>query len=1124
MNRTLFSLLLALLTISSTVVANDTLPFGEGDIILQGYDKKISGNDFRYNSTVPDINDCMLVRALSGKQSMVWQTEAIPASFEGEYATFVWLAGVGCNMGNKRMEFYINGKKKFEFYTEQRKMWNYNNDDGTALHFRHNAFDGARDQFGFMFLRVPVAKYPKGQPLELKVVGSKSNSQSWYMTFKASLKPGLDFKSFPVIFTENGTAKQAIAASVFHYGKPARAEIYADGKPVKEVSLEFGHNYFRFGWPKVTADQKVKFSLVSGDFKDEKELTIKPVRKWRVNFVQHSHTDIGYTRSQTEILAEHLRFIDYALDYCDATDDYPASSQFRWTCEASWAVDEYLKSRPKEQVERLKKRVKEGRIELTGMYFNFDELPDEQTLAASLAPIKRFKENGLDVKVAMQNDINGIGWCFNDYFTSLGIKYLNMGTHGHRALICFDKPTLFWWESPSGNRMLAFRAEHYMTGNTVFGIHTQNFKLFEDRLLTYLVDLEKKGYPYEAISIQHSGYLTDNAAPSTLAGDIIRQWNEKYEWPQLKTATATEFFKEIEDKHAGELPVYRAAWPDWWTDGFGSGAREVAATRQAHSDIIAYQGALSMATAMGAKLPEGIHDRVDEVNKAILFYDEHTFGSSESVRDPYGQATMEQRALKESYAWEAFRKARMVGEEAMGVLQNRFTKEEKPSIVVFNTMNIARSGLANAYIDYQIVPNGKAFEITNRDGNKIAIQKLSHSHDGAYCGLWVEDIPAFGYKKYFIKLKEEEQPDKAKAEVINEVENRWYKIAIDPSKGVITSLFDKELKKELTDQKSEWGMGQFIYEELGNRSQMEAFYLDDYKRSTLSEVSFDGYEKGEVWNTVRFKGETDAAYAPNGFEFELRLYNTAKRIDFAYMIRKKPVVEPEGIYVAFPFMLENGKMYCDVPGGTMEAGIDQIPGSANDWNTIQNFVSIRNSNEQIIFGCHEAPLMQLGGINTGRYKAGAVPETNHIYGWPMNNYWVTNFNADQRGVFRWVYSFTSLANNSNSVATNTGWGNRVPLLARVLPAGNSKEGESEAGLLSFSADNVLMVNAKPEKGGKTLVLQLRETAGKNTDFTVSNTNKPLTVQEVNVIGEVIAEKSKKITFKPYELKFVRVEL
>ena len=179
-----------------------------------------------------------------------------------------------------------------------------------------------------------------------------------------------------------------------------------------------------------------------------------------------------------EILAEHLRYIDYALDYCDATDNYPDYAKFRWTCEISWAVSEYMKCRPAAQVARLKQRVKEGRIELAAMYLNFDELPDEQTLAASLYPLKQFHDAGMKAEVAMQDDVNGIGWCFSEFFANAGVKYLNMGTHGHRALICFDMPTVFWWQSPSGKKLLAYRAEHYNEGN-FFGIHTGDFGLFE---------------------------------------------------------------------------------------------------------------------------------------------------------------------------------------------------------------------------------------------------------------------------------------------------------------------------------------------------------------------------------------------------------------------------------------------------------------------------------------------------------------------------------------------------------------------------------------------------------------------------------------------------------------------
>ena len=99
----------------------------------------------------------------------------------------------------------------------------------------------------------------------------------------------------------------------------------------------------------------------------------------------------------------------------------------------------------------------------------------------------------------------------------------------------------------------------------------------------------------------------------------------------------------MEQEYADKIQTIRGAWPDWWTDGFGSGAREAAVSRVTHSDIIANQAGLAFAQMLGAKLPEKTQEQIDAANKALLFYDEHTFGYSESVRDAYGLETWEQR-------------------------------------------------------------------------------------------------------------------------------------------------------------------------------------------------------------------------------------------------------------------------------------------------------------------------------------------------------------------------------------------------------------------------------------------------------------------------------------------------
>lgn len=936
-------------------------------------------------------------------------------------------------------------------------------------------------------------------------------------------EPMVRTKVWPAVYKSDKGLMQRVWVTVDHEGKAASATLRL-GDQSQRVKLEAGENRFFFEVPEVSSAQSLPLTVTRG--KEElatETVTIEPVRHWRMNLVQHTHTDIGYTRSQMEILAEHLRYIDYALDYCDATDDYPDAAKFRWTCEISWAVSEYLKCRPAEQIARLKQRVKEGRIELATMYLNFDELPDEQTLAASLAPLKQFREAGMRAELAMQDDVNGIGWCFSEYFADAGVKYLNMGTHGHRALICFDKPTVFWWQSPSGKKVLAYRAEHYNQGN-FFGVHTDDFGQFETRVLEYLGQLEAKDYPYDICAAQHSGYFTDNAPPSTKSCEMVRRWNEKYEWPKLRTAVATEFIKTVESDYADRIQTIRGAWPDWWTDGFASGAREAAVSRITHSNIIANQAGLSFAKMLGAELPEGMNERIDGINNALLFYDEHTFGYSESVRDPYGLETWEQRSLKQSYAWEAYRYAGLLGENTMGLLQSFVPKANVPSIAVFNTLNWSYSGIAKVYIDHQILPKEKAFRIVDEAGHEIPAQAGESRSDGTYWCLYVKDVPALGYARYRVEVLDEPRPaDVADDKLADKrVENEWYTIDFDPSRGTIHQLYDKALGKPLLSADAEWEMGEFIYEIIDSRHPMEKYTAPQFLRRRPERIRFERYEKGPIWDTYRFRGETVAGREPNNLMVEYRVYNVEKKIEVVYRLRKKAVTDPEAIYIAFPYEVEAGKIHLDVPGGNIEAGVDQIPGSSNDWYTVQNFATARSERSQVVMGSPEIPLMQFGAINTGRYEAGAMPQSTNMYSWPMNNYWVTNFNADQMGELQWSYFITSSTDNSIGYATRFAWENRIPFLTRVLQADErSTAGFPAASLLKIVPQNLLLVNMRPVEGERAVMLQLREIDGKPARFEATSDKIAIqSIEERDVVGASISDAS--LDFAPWENKFIKI--
>ncbi len=1102
------------------------LPFEPETLMLNGFAKEISGPAYHYHSSISIASDGMLIRADDGLSEMTWETDVIPYAITEQYVTFVWLTGIGSSPGFAAFDLQVNGKTAFTIKADGKDEWLSKGEDGSSLFFRKDMIDQYDDRFGFMYLTLPVNRLEKGKPVRLTAVGGRYQRSSWFMIFSLPMQDGLSFKVMPAYRTDGYGIHRLGLIGMLHLGKPSLAKVFVNDSLLLEQEIVFGYNYLRVNIPSDSVAQTLRYRVSTPQKNWEDELVIRPARKWRLNFVQHSHTDIGYTRPQTEILAEHLRYIDYALDFCDNTDSFPEEAKFRWTCEASWAVSEYLRSRPANQIQRLKRRIAEKRIEVTGMYFNFDEIPGETVLAVSLQPLKMLIDSGMQIRTAMQNDVNGIAWCMNDYFFDMGIKYLNMGTHGHRALICFDQPTLFWWESPSGKKMLAFRAEHYMTGNTVMKIHAGDFNIFEEKLLNYLVELEEKGYPFDLVSIQHSGFLTDNSPPSLKASEMIMKWNETYTWPKLQTSTASAFFEEMESLYADQFQHIRGAWPDWWTDGFGASAREVAAVRKAQSKLSATTAALGMAAMLDSKMPEKITHRINEAYNALLFYSEHTVGYHASVSDPFHPQTMEQRAIKESYAWEAARRTNMLNEEAVGLLQSHFQREATPAVLVFNTLSWTRSGLFIAYIDHQILPRHAKFSINDHSGHFAKAQAVERHSDGTYWAVWVDDVPAFGFRKYFIDLvadQTNENPLRNKDSTTS-FENRWYKIKFDFETATISSLIDKSQEIELIDQEADEGFGAFIYETLGNRGQMEQKKLDDFKRMPLDTVWFAGYEPGAVWNSWKFAGNSVAAGKSGGFQVEYRVFNTSKRIDIQYYIDKKLETNPEAVYFSFPWKLDSGQLAIEVAGGEMRPGADQIKGSSNDWNTMQQYVRLFNQKSQLVLHSIEAPLLQAGGINTGRYTAGALPASQHVYGWPMNNYWVTNFNADQHGGHFWTYSFSSFSTNKASEAARFGWSAGIPLVSRVLPGGGPGDAKYEGSFVSGFCDNVMLINMIPDQDGTYAFIHLRETEGKKCVLNLYNTSTglPLDCVQIDASGQVTEENN--LTISPLESKFFKIKL
>lgn len=1108
--------------------------------LFMGWEHSLRGGGFGYHSPDPEVRTSLLLRSQDSTRYIEWETEKVPPVLSSDEVQFVWIFGIDANPDSHSYKLFLNGRYCLEFsnpVVSEKKTWTVNGAGGVSLTFRTTMLDKYDDPMGYAFLTMPSALIKKGERQNLRLVGESAGSSSWYMTFEAGVAEKISlFQQEAVIRGAQKINYFSVIAGFVHLGDPLKTTIEQSDGMTTSFTVQPGYSAVRLLFPvtKAPGRELVKIKM-EGSATVEKEVSCSPVRPWKIYFVEHAHTDIGYTRPQTEILPEHLRYIDYALDYCDQTDSLPDAARFRWTCETSWALNEYIKTRPAAQLERLKRRAAEGRIELTGLYLNSSDLGDEPTIAASLQPVNLFRSMGFKVRTAMQDDINGVPWCLADYLSGAGISYLNMGQNTDRARKPFDRPTTFWWESPSGKRIMVNRPEHYMWGNTL-GIISSTEAL-EKNLFNHLADISAKGYPFNEYAIQFSGYFTDNSPPSTTACNIVKEWNETYVWPELRLATISEFLEQVKAKHALELPVIHGAWPDWWIDGFGSSALTTSYTRLAHPDFIANNGLMSMAAIMGAELSPHLAELQQQISEDLAFYDEHTFGAAESISDPLCENSVVQLGEKLSYTWEAVKKNRILREEVMGCVQDYLPAYKgEASVAVINTLNWSRSTNVNLYIDHQVLPNDRQFKILDAMNREVKTQAWSDRPEGSYWTLYADEVPPMGYSSYRIVASVEPLKRPGTVKFNGSLENQWYSLKIDPATGKINSLFDKDAHRDLVDRSAKYGFGEFIYETLGtNREQISNGHLDEYKRVSWDSIKVSGVTEGPVWTSLTLTGQLKACANEGGIQCELRLYKTEKKIEFRYSMKKLAVTNPEGVYISFPFnMKKENKVYFEVAGATVEAGKDQINGSATDWQGIQNYVSLTDDSCHIVFVSPEIPVVELGDINLGKFSAVVSKPAPVVYSWVLNNYWTTNFLASQEGELKWTYLLTSGPTaGSNDEAARFAWSNRIPLLSRVLPA-REKE-NNKAARMAFMDEiprNLLLVNALPADDHKGVVYQLRETSGHACTFnplallklqgtgTAARMLKKAT--QLNVLGEEIKPVSEDFSIAAFETVFIKL--
>ncbi len=185
----------------------------------------------------------------------------------------------------------------------------------------------------------------------------------------------------------------------------------------------------------------------------------------------------------------------------------------------------------------------------------------------------------------------------------------------------------------------------------------------------------------------------------------------------------------------------------------------------------------------------------------------------------------------------------------------------------------------------------------------------------------------------------------------------------------------------------------------------------------------------------------------------IRLYHGLKRLDLICELDKEETTAKEAVYIAFPFGLEvnKGGLWLEYPDAITEPLRDQHPSACRDWYSVQRWLAASDGNATVVLSPLDTPLVTLGGMTGSTWPRQLSLKRAHIFGYAMNNYWHTNYKAQQGG--RHVFRFSLTSNHggfSAQKALSAGWEMFCP---PVASRGLGKAG----GVLSASAQSLLTV-------------------------------------------------------------------
>jgi alpha-mannosidase len=489
------------------------------------------------------------------------------------------------------------------------------------------------------------------------------------------------------------------------------------------------------------------------------------MRKYTGHLVGHAHIDFQWLWEWPETVQVCHDTFNQALKFMDEFPGFKfsqSSSSLYAATEQAWP----------QIFDGIKKRVACGDWEIVGgRVCEGDEnmISPESHARHFLYGQRYFRErfDGKQATVGWEPDTFGHTWQFPQILKLGGCNYFYFCRGGH------GKP-LFWWQGPDGTKVLSF--EEPATGGWYNGdVAANRF----DRLFKWIDQTGAKDMLWVYGVGNHGGGPTRENIQAALGFQKLTYL------PTVRFSTATEFFNALSKYDLSNIPTVDTDLNTPSSMGFYGvytthsdikrWNRDAEATTESAETIAA------VASRYGFEYPTKEFRRNWE---DICWNHHHDTLPGTSIHPSYNRSEAMYKRVIES--------SRDVGGRALAQLATK-VKSDDDGVLVMNPCAWRRSGL----VEISTPPPADKNVIQAGD-QSAEIQLLGNGKAIAF----VSDLPSVGWQQFAFKTRQWEQytPPISVMPGGSVMENRDFKVTIDPARGVVSSIIDKATGRETIAQ------------------------------------------------------------------------------------------------------------------------------------------------------------------------------------------------------------------------------------------------------------------------------------------------------------------------------------